>query len=140
MSGRIVVPRVIAGGLVAGAWVFVSGLLMAALFGYREMSAAFDAIGLEVPMGVGPFVTHTLVRFGLGLGTVALYALAAQSLAPGRATLVAAGLAWALAAFFPYLVVTEWGLFPWALAWKVWGWSAMEFLGAAVIGRVVYRR
>lgn len=132
-------PRLFGAGFAAGALVFVSGLLMAALFGYRELAAAFEDVGLEVPVGTGPFITHTVVRFGLGMATVALYAVTVRSLSPDRAVLVTAGLAWVLGAFFPYLVVTEWGLVPWHVTWKVWGWSAMEFLGAAAVGRVVYR-
>jgi len=133
------VPRMLLGGLAAGVWVFVSGILMAALFGYREMSTAFAAIGLKVPMGMAPFVTHTLVRFGFGMAIVTLLAITSRVFPVRQAVLVAAGLAWVLTSFFPYLVVTEWGLFPWRLAWKVWGWSAAEFLIAAWIGRLVYR-
>ncbi len=138
-SAPIAVPRLVTAGLVAGVWVFVSGILMAAAFGYREMSVAFARLGLAVPVGAGPFVTHTLVRLGLGIAILVLYVMAAQAFARGQALLVAAGLAWVLASFFPFLVMTEWGLFPWSLAWKVWAWSAGEFLVAAMIGRLVYR-
>lgn len=138
-SAPIAVPRLVAAGLAAGVWVFVSGIVMAATFGYREMSAGFARIGLQVPMGAGPFVTHTLVRLGLGIAIVALFVIAAQVFPRGPALLVAAGLAWVLASFFPFLVMAEWGLFSWSLAWKVWVWSAGEFLGAAMIGRLLYR-
>ncbi|MBI4502280.1 MAG: hypothetical protein HY700_14115 [Gemmatimonadetes bacterium] len=138
-TADIAVPRLLAAGLAAGVWVFVSGILMAAAFGYREMSVAFARIGLQIPMGAGPFVTHTLVRLGLGLAIVLLFVIIAQVFPRGQALLVAAGLAWVLASFFPFLVMTEWRLFPWSLAWKVWGWSAGEFLVAAWIGRLVYR-
>lgn len=50
-AAPIAVPRLVAAGLAAGAWVFVSGILRAAAFGYREMSVAFARIGLQVPMG-----------------------------------------------------------------------------------------
>lgn len=138
-STSIAVPRLVAAGLAAGVWVFVSGILMAAAFGYREMSVAFARIGLQVPIGAGPFVTHSLVRLGLGIAIVALFVIMVQVFPGGQALLVAAGLAWVLGSFFPFLVMTEWGLFPWSLAWKVWGWSAGEFLVAAMIGRHVYR-
>lgn len=138
-SPDIAVPRLLLAGLAAGVWVFVSGILMAGAFGYREMSVAFARIGLPVPMGTGPFVTHTLVRLGLGIAIVVLFGIAAQAFPRGQAVLVAAGLAWVLASFFPFLVMTEWGLFSWGLAWKVWAWSAAEFLVAALIGRLVYR-
>ena len=103
------------------------------------MAAAFGRIGLALPMGAQPFITHTLVRFGMGLAIVTLVAIAARVFPARQAVLVAAGLAWVLGSFFPFLVMTEWGLFPWRLAWKVWGWSAAEFLIAAWIGRLVYR-
>jgi len=138
-ASKIVVPRLFAAGLAAGAWVFVSGILMAATFGYREMASAFAAIGLTIPMGAGPFVTHTFVRLGLGMAIVALFVIMARVFPRGQAMFLAAGFAWLLAAFFPYLVVTEWGLFSWSLAWKIWGWSAGEFVVAAVLGRLIYR-
>ncbi|MGE0354753.1 MAG: hypothetical protein AB7I33_12960 [Gemmatimonadales bacterium] len=132
-------PRLMAAGLAAGAWVFVSGIIMARLFGYREMSASFSRIGLQVPMGTGPFVTHTLVRLGLGITIVALFVIFARVMPASRAVWWAAASAWLLGNFFPYLVVTEWGLFPWGLAWKFWGWGVGEFLIAAAIGRMIYR-
>jgi hypothetical protein len=139
-SSGIIVPRLVMAGLTAGGWVFLSGILMAAVFGYREMAAAFGRIGLAIPRGTRPFVTHAVVRLGYGVVTVALFAVAVQVLPVGRAVLFAAGLAWLLGSFFPYLVVTEWGLFPWRLAWMVWGWSAGEFLIAAFIGRLICYR
>lgn len=90
-------------------------------------------------MGAVPFVMHTVVRLGLGFAIGVLFVIAAQAFPGGHAVLVAAGLAWVLAPLFPFLVMTEWGLFPWSVAWKVWGWSAGEFLVAALIGRLVYR-
>lgn len=134
------VPRLLSAGLAAGVWVFLSGVLMAAVFGYREMSAAFARVGLAVPVGAGPFVTHTVVRLGFGMVIATLFALAARTFRAGQAVLVAAGVAWLLGIFFPYLVVTQWGLFPWALAWKVWGWGGAEFLIAATIARLLYYR
>lgn len=138
-SAPIAVPRLISAGLAAGVWVFVSGILMAAAFGYREMSVAFSRIALQVPMGAATFVTHTVVRLGLGVAIVVLFVIAARAFPRGHAVLVSAGLAWVLASLFPFLVMTGWGLFPWSLAWKVLGWSAGEFLVAALIGRLVYR-
>jgi len=138
-TAKIAVSRLLVAGLAAGAWVFVSGLLMAAAFGYREMSAAFGVIGLEVPTGPGTFVTHTLVRFALGVAIVALFAITTQVFAGLKAVVAAAGLAWLLSAFLPFLVMTQWGLFSWSLATKVWAWSAGEFFVAALIARLTYR-
>ncbi|HZD04014.1 MAG TPA: hypothetical protein VE173_03825 [Longimicrobiales bacterium] len=53
-------------GLAAGVWVTISGMLMAGVFGYREMKVAFDAVGLPIPQGLGPLVTHTLVAAQIG--------------------------------------------------------------------------
>ena len=139
-AAEFAVPRLVSAGVVAGVWVFISGILMAALFGYREMSAAFGRIGLAVPAGTSSFLIHAVVRLGLGMAIAILFAVAVRVFPVGQAVLVAAALAWLLGAFFPYLVVTEWGLFPWRLAWKVWGWSAGEFLIAALIARFVYYR
>ena len=139
-TAPIALSRLAWAGLAAGVWIFASGIAMAAVFGYREMSAAFARIGLVPPTGAGAFATHTLVRLGLGLAIAVLFLLALGLFPRGQATLVAAALVWLLASFFPFLVMTEWGLFPWRLAWKVWGWSAVEFVVAARLAALVYGR
>lgn len=137
---RIDFRRLVTAGLVAGVWVVISGMLMAASFGYRDMAAAFDAVGLAVPMGAEPFVVHTVVRLCLGMAAVTLYAILLNALTAPRALLAAAGFAWLLGAVLPFAVVVEWGLFPWSLAVKLWAWSAVETLIACGIGRLLYRQ
>lgn len=139
MSTALNPRRLLAGGLAAGVWVFVSGLLMAAAFGFREMQAAFDAIGFAPSLGAAAFGTHTLVRFVLGFAVVGLVVVMTRVFPPTRAVPAAAALAWLLASFLPMLVMTEWGLFPWSLAWKTWAWSAGEFLVAALLGWSICR-
>jgi hypothetical protein len=124
---------------VAGLWVFVSGLLMAGVFGYAEMKAAFDAVGLAIPAGTGSFVTHTLIRLLTGAGVVALYAIFVRLISRTRAALAAAAFIWIFGAVFPFAVIVDWGLFSWSLAMKLWAWSAVELLIAAFIGRFLYR-
>ena len=123
LSNAINVPRLLLSGLAAGGWVLVSGLLMASAFGYRDMKAAFDAIGLPAPVGVAPFVVHTIVRLVTGMAVVTLFALMLPVLSPIRALLTAAGFVWLLGALLPFVVMVEWGLFPWSLALKLWAWS-----------------
>ena len=125
-------------GLAAGTWVLVSGLLMASLFGYRDMKAAFDAVGLPIPSGAGPFVIHTVVRLISGMGVVALFAIFLRVFSPTQALLAAAGFSWVLGALLPFAVIVQWGLFSWSLAAKLWAWSAAELLIAATIGRFLY--
>jgi hypothetical protein len=132
-------PRLSMAGLAAGVWVTVSGMLMALTFGYREMKVAFDAAGLAVPQGLGPLITHTLVRLAFGVIIVALYAIMVRVWQPGRAMVAAAAFAWLLATVLPYAVIAQWGLFRWSLAAKFWAWGAAEFLIAAFIGRLLYR-
>ena len=134
------VSRFLVAGLVSGLWVLVSGMLMAAAFGYREMSDVFSRIGLPVPTGAGAFVTHTLVRLGLGFAIVSLFVIARSALPRGRAIFAAAGFAWVLASFFPLLVMTTWGLFTTRLASEASAWSAIEFLLAAWIGSRIVER
>ena len=131
--------RVAVAGLAAGVWVTISGMLMAGVFGYREMKLAFDAVGLPIPQGLAPLITHTLVRVAMGVLIVALFAVMVRVWSPTRAALAAATFAWLLSTVLPYAVVAQWGLFPWSLAAKVWGWGAAEFLVAAFIGRLLYR-
>jgi len=130
--------QLILAGLAAGIWVLVSGLLMAAVFGYREMKEAFDAIGLQIPRGIEPFAVHTGVRILIGIGVVALYALLIRLLSPGQALLAAAAFLWFFGSLLPLAVIVEWGLFSWSLAARMWAWSAGEILVAALIGRLLY--
>lgn len=139
MASEIISTRgLFRAGLAAGIWVLVSGLVMAGIFGYRDMKAAFDAIGLPIPSGLGPFVIHTLVRLLLGMGVVALFAIFVRVLSPNQAMLAAAGFIWVFGALLPFAVVVEWGLFSWSLAGKLWAWNGAELLIAAWIGRLLY--
>lgn len=131
-------PRFVLAAFVAGVWVVGSGILMAAAFGYRDMKAAFDAIHLPIPQGMEPFIVHTLVRLVMGAAVVALFVLMAHVLTPTRALLVAVGFAWLLVVALPYVLITEWGLFPWSVAGKLLSWSAGELLIAGLIGRWLY--
>ncbi len=140
MSSEIVNLRyVILAGLAAGIWILVSGLFMAGVFGYHDMKAAFDAIGLPMPSGAGPFVVHTLARLLIGMGVVALFAIFVRVLSPNQAMLAAAGFIWVFGALLPFAVIVGWGLFSWSLAAKLWVWSGAELLIAALIGRSLYR-
>jgi len=132
-------PRLALAGLAAGMWVTASGLLMAAVFGYREMKTSFDAIGLAIPQGLAPMLTHTLVRVAFGVLIVALYTIMVRVWTPTQAAVTAAAFAWLLATVLPVVVMAQWGLFPWSLAAKLWTWGAAEFLIAAFIGRWLYR-
>jgi len=133
------VPRLVLAGLAAGVWVAASGIAMAATFGYREMKAAFDAVGLVIPQGVAPMLVHTLVRLALGVIIVTLFAIMARVWPPTQAAIAAAAFAWLLATVLPFAVIAQWGLFRWSLAAKLWTWGAAEFLVAAFIGRLLYR-
>ena len=137
-SNIINVPRLLLAGLAAGGWVFVSGLLMAGAFGYRDMKAAFDSIGLPIPMGVRPFVVHTVVRLLTGITVVMLFAIMSRVFSPVQALLIAAGVTWLLGVLLPFAVIVEWGLFSWSLALKLCAWSAGELLVAAAIGKWLY--
>jgi hypothetical protein len=138
-SGVIDLQRWILAGLAAGVWVVVSGLLMAGLFGYRDMKAAFDAVGLPFPVGAVPFVVHTAVRLVTGMTVVLLFAIFLRAFSPTQAMLAAAGFTWLLGVVLPFAVIAEWGLFPWPVAAKLWAWGAGELLIAAAIGRWLYR-
>jgi hypothetical protein len=138
-SGGIDSQRLILAGLAAGAWVVVSGILMAASFGYRDMKEAFDATGLAIPHGLQPFALHTAVRLVMGMATVALFAIMLRAVSPMQALLGAAAFTWLLGVVLPYAVVAGWGLFGWPVAARLWAWGAGELLIAATIGRLIYR-
>lgn len=130
--------RLMVAGLAAGGWVLVSGLLMAGAFGYRDMKAAFDLVGLPIPVGAGAFVTHTVVRLITGMAIVALFAIMIRVLPPTQALFAAAGFTWLLGVLLPFAVLVQWGLFSWSLAARLWAWSAVELVIAATIARFLY--
>ncbi len=130
--------RFIVASASAGVWVVVSGMLMAGAFGYRDMKLAFDAIGLPVPRGLAPLVTHTLVRLVLGASVVVLMGIMARVFSRTGALLTAVGFVWLLSMVLPYAVIADWGIFPWSVAIKFWTWSAGELLIAGLIGRLIY--
>jgi len=138
-SETVNLGKLMLAGFAAGVWVVVSGMFMAATFGYRDMSAAFDAIGLAIPRGVEPLVVHTLVRLVMGIGVAALFAIFFRLWSPTPAMLAAAGFIWVFGVLLPFVVVVEWGLFSWSLAAKAWAWGLGEMLIAAVIARLLYR-
>jgi len=69
---------------------------------------------------------------------VTLFALMLPVLSPIRALLTAAGFVWLLGALLPFVVMVEWGLFPWSLALKLWAWSGVELFVAGLIGKWIY--
>ena len=131
--------RLLLAGLAAGVWVVVSGMLMAAAFGYRDMKAAFDAVALPVPKGVKPLLLHTAVRLVMGAAIAALFVIFLVAFTPTQAMIGSAGFTWLLAWLLPYAVIAEWGLFSWSVTAKIWAWGAMEMLIAAIIVRLIYR-
>lgn len=137
---EIELSRVLMGGAAAGVWIVIAGMAMAAVFGYREMKAAFDAIGLAVPSGPGTFATHVAVRLLLGFVTVWLLAVMSRVFAAPAAILGTAAVVWCLFALLPSVVLGDWGLFPWGLVVRVVSWSLGELLVATLIGWVLYRR
>ena len=131
----IPLSRVLLAGVAAGGWVVVSGMMMAGVFGYREMKAAFDVFGIPIRGGLEPALVHTTIRLLMGLTVAVLFVLLLGTLPPARAAQVAAGFVWLVGVVLPFAVVAEWGLFPWGLALKFWGWSAVELLIAGLIVR-----
>jgi hypothetical protein len=103
------------------------------------MMAAFDAAGLSIPVGIEPFVIHTVVRLATGMAVVWLFVTMRRLYSPTQAMLGAAGFTWLLGVVLPFAVIVQWGLFSWLLAAKLWAWSAAELLIAAGIGRWLYR-
>jgi hypothetical protein len=126
-------------GLAAGFWIVLSGMLMAGLFGYREMQAAFDAHRLAIPTGIGSMVLHACVRLAMGFAIATVYAMLRRSATRGRALVASSGLVWLLSIVLPYAVIADWGLLPWMLVAKLWAWEAVQFLIAGIVAQLIYR-
>lgn len=132
--------RLLWAGFAAGVWVVISGMLMAGTFGYREMKAAFDVIGLAIPTGLGSMLLHTAVRLTMGAAVAMLYSVLLRGFPPSRAMLGAAGFSWLLVVLLPYAVIADWGILSWPLTAKLWLWGAVELVIASAIARLIYRR
>ena len=131
--------RLLMAAFAAGAWVMISGMLMAGLFGYREMKSAFDALGLQIPSGADTMLLHTAVRLSIGSAVALLYAVFMRTMSAGRALFGSAAITWVLAILLPSAVIADWGVLSWPVTAKVVTWGAGELLIAAAIARLIYR-
>jgi hypothetical protein len=137
--GGINVGRWLAGGVVAGAVMFVlEGI--ASVFYMEDIETALAALGLSMEMTGGVWVLAVLVSLLLGLVLVFLYAAARPRFGPGPMTAVMVAVAlWAGGYLLTLIGYGMMGMFPTGLlVW--WGAVALvEMIMGALAGGWVYR-
>jgi hypothetical protein len=138
-AGRISLPRVLLGGLVAGVICNVSGMLLGALV-LRDEARALLAAMAHPPTPLRMFTEHVSLRLGLGLLTVWLYAALRPRFGPGPKTALRAALFIYLAAYlFAGLLFQEVGIYSPRTTMIALVWGAVEVALMALAGAWLYR-
>lgn len=137
--GRISLPRVLLGGLVAGVVCNLSGMLLGALVLRDEVRALLAAMA-HPPSPVRMFTEHVALRLGLGVLTVWLYAALRPRFGPGPRTALRAALFIYLAAYlFTGLLFQELGIYSTRTTVIALVWGAVEVALMALTGAWLYR-
>lgn len=137
--GGIHVGRWLAGGLAAGALVWVLEGLASTLY-LADMQAALEAHGLSMEMGAGAIGLSLAASLIAGLVLVFFYAAARPRFGPGPRTAAIVAIAYWLGGYvlslFGYQML---GLFPSGML-VLWGTVGLvELLLAALLGGWIYR-
>jgi hypothetical protein len=132
-------PRIVIGGAVAGAVIFVIEGIASQLYA-GPMEAALAEHNLSISMSVGGFVTAALVSLFVGIALVWFYAAARPRFGPGpkTAALVAAFF-WLGATVTSVLGYRMVGLYPDALLLQWIALGLVEMILAAMAGGWIYR-
>jgi hypothetical protein len=135
---RINAKRVLLGGLVAGVFSNVAGILMA-YFVFAEEARAL-AQRLNVELGPGTGLLHLSTRFAVMIGLVWLYAAIRPRFGPGPRTAALAGLVvWFFTFGFSFLTHFPYGFYSPRTMAILPVWSLLETQIAAQIGAYLYR-
>lgn len=137
--GGINVNRWIAGGVVAGAliWVFEG---IGSVFYMSDMEAALAAHDLSIEMSAGVLVLTILVSLIVGLTIVFFYAVGRSRFGPGPKTAVIVAVVLWIGGYLVSLIGYHMlGLYPGGLL-VIWGIVGLvEMIIAALVGGWVYR-
>ncbi len=138
MSG-INVPRVLLGGLVAAAVIWVLEGVASVLY-MDQMQQAMEAHGLSMDMSAKVWALSILVSYLVGVVAVFLYAGCRPRFGPGAKTAVIVGVAvwlggyvvciigYHMLALFPDAMLVQWGLI-----------GLVEMVVGTIAGAAVYR-
>lgn len=136
---KINIPRVIAGGLIAGLVMNTSEFLLNAVVMAREVEAAMQSLN-RTAAGGSEIAWLVALTFLVGVATVWLYAAIRPRFGAGVKTALAAGLTvWALAYLYSAAVGSALGLFPARLYLIGAAWEMVATLAAAVAGCAIYK-
>ncbi len=137
--GRINVPRVIAGGLVAGLICNLSGMALGGMVLQADFQRVLDAMD-SPPSMMQLFVTHVLMRFALGLLAVWLYAAIRPRFGPGPKTACLAGVfIWIAAYVLAGLMLQEVQIYSMQTLLISLAWGFVEAVLMTLAGAAVYR-
>ncbi|MGH9557495.1 MAG: hypothetical protein ACRD2Y_16920 [Terriglobales bacterium] len=135
---KINARRVLLGGLVAGVFSNLSGILMAHFVFAEEARALAQRMNVELGPGTG--LLHLTTRFAVMIGLVWLYAAIRPRFGPGPRTAALAGLAvWLFTFGFSFLTHLPYGFYSLRTLAILPVWSLVEMQVAAQIGAYLYR-
>jgi hypothetical protein len=132
------ISGILRGGLVAGAIIIASAMLMVLVVG-KEMDLVLSRFNLP-PMGIGAMVFFAFVSVSMGMLLVLAYAAVLPRLGPGpkTATIVAL-VAWFYCYFLANVSLVAYGFMPVGLTVIGTAWGLVELVLAALVGTRFYK-
>jgi hypothetical protein len=132
------VTGVLRGGLVAGAIIIASAMLMVPAVG-KEMELVQARFNLP-PMGIGAMLFFAFVSLSMGMLLVWAYAAVLPRLGPGpRTALTVAVVAWFYCYFLANVALVAYGFMPVGLTVIGTAWGLVELVLAALVGTRFYK-
>ncbi|HKA60020.1 MAG TPA: hypothetical protein VKD28_15470 [Gemmatimonadales bacterium] len=136
--GKINMPKVVIGGLIAGLVLNVVDYVMFGVVFKDQMAAAMQALG-KPPMSNAQIPWFVALDFVAGIALVWLYAAVRPRFGAGPGTAVKAGVAgWFLAGLLPTLFMWPMALMPQSLTITATIVALIQWPLAAVIGAKFY--
>jgi len=136
--GKINLPRVILGGILAGIFVNISEGLLHAVVMKAQDAEMMKALGRTVPEGGGVMVVWLLWGFAWGIAAVWLYAAVRPRFGPGPGTAARVGVAaWFFCCLLSMVAMANMGLFP--FNWLELVWTLVQDIVAVIVGAWLYK-
>ena len=136
--GKINLPRVFLGGILAGIVVNVSEFLLHDVVMKAQEAELMKALGKPMPQGGGVILVWLLWGFAWGIVAVWLYAAIRPRYGPGPGTAARAGIAaWFFCCLLSTVAMTNMGIFP--FSGLELGWNFVQDVVAVVAGAWLYK-
>ncbi|MBF8270143.1 MAG: hypothetical protein HW386_1852 [Gammaproteobacteria bacterium] len=142
MTTKMNLPRILAGGLLAGLIMNVGEGVLHGVILANETGLLYEKLQVPVPDAASNLPLLIVATFLLGIGAVWVYAAIRPRFGAGPRTAVIAGLlVWGMAYVYSgfYLGNGYAGIIPVSLAWLPVPWGLFEALLATLAGAALYK-